>query len=234
MKKLILSLIFSIPYFVFSQSGFSYKIIGFSKDGLISYVTFRESQNLESGGPGDYEFFVYDLKSDKTLYLEGSPILDRDAVLEESFIINDYKKILSSYDIIINNEYKVINTYFIENCEYLNSELTIGDKYDIDIYTDIIHDIYHECYWGELNHYILSSTTHIFLNSYNLVPGMRKYLGKLQSHDCDGPYYYLGYYKSPFENRIALLFISYRNEEGEMGDTYIEFVGANLNPSTFK
>ena len=111
MKKLILSLIFSIPYFVFSQSGFSYKIIGFSKDGLISYVTFRESQNLESGGPGDYEFFVYDLKSDKILY-EDMDTIDQ----IESFIINDYKNILSSYDIIMSSYHtSIASSYHIQH-----------------------------------------------------------------------------------------------------------------------
>ena len=84
----------------------------------------------------------------------------------------------------------------------------------------------------KLNDYILSSTTHIFLNVIN--DETRKYLGKLHSSECDLPYDLLGYYKSPFENRIALLFISYQNEEEELGHSYIKFVGANLNPSTFK
>jgi len=227
MKKLILILLFSIPYFVFSQSGFSYKIVGFSKDGLISYITFQESNNQAYSGPTDYEFFIYDLKSDKMLYESMDTVYDL-----KSVIINDYKNILSSYNIIINNTYKEISTYFIDDCEYLNSELTIRDRYYIDLYTDIIHDINHQCDWGELNDYILSSTTHVFLNVIN--DETRKYLGKLQSNDCDRPYYCLGYYKSPFENRIALLFISYRNEEEETGYTYMQFVGANLNPSTFK
>ena len=232
MKKLLLILLFFIPYFVFSQSWFSFKIIGFSKNGLISYTTsqtgiYHPEPEEDESDEITITFHIYDLKSDKYLYSrEGT-----------SFFIDDYKNILSSHNIIINTSYAESYPRPLHgpmpglNKEKIISlsDYGINDKYYIDISTEITLDSNDQCQFYNYNY--LFTTSNIFLKAINNKTS--KYLGKILSPKCSSSYELLGYYKSPYENRVALLFYSTKMQPEEEGLSYIRFVGANLNPSTF-
>ena len=60
-----------------------------------------------------------------------------------------------------------------------------------------------------------------------------KMIGVLNSEECFDEFSYTGYYKSPFEMRIVLVFASSQILNRYDSSTNYKFVGCSLNPSTF-
>ena len=220
MKKLLLLLFF--PLISVSQTwdvedSDRYNIIGWSEDGLvaytISYSNSDETHGIEDEYYEDYSFNLQNLKTDEILY---SQYIEDD-------ISNEIDYILDEYNIII--EPSKFYNYYDEGYISITEQ-----NYFIDIFDDVVHDINEDCFYPELNGHVLNCTTHVFINFRS----GRKHVGSLESEECYSEFRLMGYYISPFEDRILLVFNSVQSEEGEMSDTQFEFIGCSLNPSTFK
>ena len=221
MKKLLVILL-CIPFICVGQTwdvegSDRYNIIGWSKDGLVAYTLFYsnhdETHGIEDDYYEDYSLNIQDLKTDEILDgldIGGSISYYMDYMLDEYNIIVEPSKFYNYYD---------EGSIFITEQDYF-----------IDIFDDVVHDINEDCFYPELNGHVLNCTTHVFINFRS----RRKHVGSLESEECYSSFSLTGYYISPFEDRILLVFNSVQSEEGEMSDTKFEFIGCSLNPSTFK
>jgi len=229
MKKLLLILL-CLPMIGLGQD--MYKILGWSKDGIVAYTLsysdndddyaadFDEDypQFLDTSYFGigvDYQLIIQDIKTDK--------ILDS-YVIEYS--IDECISVIKKYDII----YDTINKFY--EVEYSGNTAEIIDPFILNTYTDVSYNIrnMNDC-WPDNEGPSYTCKTHTFISNSLYT---EKYLGSLQSNECWSPYSVLGYYKSPFENRILLVFASGIILEGENDTFRYEFMGCSLNSSTFR
>ena len=216
MKK-ILIILFFLPFPSLAQD--TYKILGWSKDGKVAYMT---SYSDADDNWGDSEeppetkisVFIHDLRADR--------------ILDYEYIGNEYISPLKDYGII----YDTSNKFYEIEFDYGDNYATILDSFELSKYIDVSYNVFNldNC-WPELEGPSYTYNTHLFIsNNLDNV----KFLGSLQSNECWSPYFVVGYYISPFENQILLVLSSGINAEG-MDDTYrYEFIGCSLNPSTFK
>ena len=219
MKKLLFFL-FIIPLCVCGQD--EYTIVGWSQDGLVAYTLFYSNGDAPVGPADyyeDYTLIIQDLRTDKIL--DSYSILSVDLNLTE-LLFNKYGIVMDTSNTLYRG------TNFIRDNDI--SIISIEKDYALEIYMDFFHDIYETCSYPELNGYILNVTTHVFIRIY----GDKKHIGSIEGIECYSGFDFNGYYKSPFEKRIFLVFSSTESEEGFMSDTKFRFIGCSLDPSTFK
>ena len=209
----------------------THKILGWSKEGIVAYtLSYSDvdddyyayddyySSGLDTSyfGRGvDYQLIIQDIKTDK--------ILDS-YVIEYS--IDQYISVIKKYAII----YDTINKFY--EVEYSGNTAKIIDPFVLNTYTDVSYNIrnMNDC-WPDNDGPAYTYKTHTFISSSLYT---EKHLGSLQSNECWSPYSVLGYYKSPFENRILLVLSSGIILEGENDTFRYEFIGCSLNSSTFR
>ena len=194
----------------------TYNIVGWSEDGLVAYTLYysNDDHGMEDEYYEDYSLKIQDLKTDKILYTE---------YIEDDIYDN---AILDEYNIVVDTSNKFHDSNFYEEGHY---SIGIEQNYSLVFFEDIVYDIHETCRFPELNRHVLTSTIHVFMNYKN----RRKKVGSLESEECYGVFWFSGYYKSPFEDRILLVFSSTNNQESSMSDTVFEFIGCSLNPNTF-
>ena len=223
MKKLLL-LLLCVPFICVGQTWDMtdydrYNIVGWGEDGLVAYTLFYsnydEPHGIEDDYYADYSLNIHDLKTDEILYTE---------YIEDDIYDN---LILDEYNIVVDTSNELHHSDFYKEGHYF---LGIEQNYTLEFFEDVVYDIHEDCSCPELNGNISTSTLHVFIN-YN---SGRKQVGSLESEKCYSGFGFKGYYNSPFEDRILLVFSSTESLNGEMRDTKFEFIGCSLNPSTFK
>lgn len=184
--------------------------LGFSKKGVFSYILQQNSCHGPSGDNKKLFWIAVDLITDQVLEQidlgKESPDASAEVILQKhAATIGDYN---SQYEILTMNSHEIANSTEIES---ENEVLTIQ--------TELVETVYGE-------------------DAIN--PGYRKYkiqlFSKMKGTKTLGelisiyePLRYWGYYKSPFEERIAALFISdFRGCEA-YPQIRINIVGAYLN-----
>ena len=183
--------------------------LGFSKKGVFSYILQQNSCHASSGNSGKLSWIAVYLITDKVLEHidlgKESPSVSAEDVLQK------YGKTIGEY----NSQYKIETThsYVIAASTAIKSENEV-----LEIQTELVETIEGE-------------------DAIN--PGYRKYKILLLSKtkgtktlaeviSVYEPLRYWGYFKSPFEERIAALFISAFRGCEAYPQMRINIVGANL------
>ena len=222
----------------FDQRDFydSYNFLGFSADGFVAYKLISVGYE----GEEDWEIVelnVQNLKTDEIVYsgVYEETILDEyDIFLDDNIVFysaESYRE--NSCD---NDSYKRMdNTFYIENTKELNLDNQEKTLYFLNVFHDFQSDINDDCSY--INNPTLYSKTHIVMGYRGggdyLHSSKRKRIGVLNSEECFDEFSYTGYYKSPFEMRIVLVFASSQIQNSYDSSTNYKFVGCSLNPSTF-
>ncbi|HFD33371.1 MAG TPA: hypothetical protein ENJ28_11775 [Gammaproteobacteria bacterium] len=183
--------------------------LGFSKKGVFSYILQKNSCNKPSGSNQKISWLAIDLIQDKVveqvdLGMESTNVLAVEILKKYGKRIARYN---SKYDVITSGPYNIVT----------NREINLGKDVLIIqtklVKTGIGEDAVNPGY----------KKYHVLLNSNKR--GMKK-IAQIKS--MYQPLHFWGYIKSPFEERIATLFISEFRGCDAFPEMRINIVGASL------
>ena len=203
----------------------SYNFLGFSADGFVAYKLISRGYN-EMGDWEIVELNVQNLKTDEIVYsgVYEETILDEyDIFLDDNIVF--YSAESYGENSCYNDSYKRMeNRFYIKELNLDNQEIML---YFLNVFHDFQSDINDDC--SGVKNPPLYSKTHIVMDYRS----KSKMIGVLNSEECFDEFSYTGYYKSPFEMRIVLVFASSQILNRYDSSTNYKFVGCSLNPSTF-
>ena len=129
--------------------------------------------------------FIHDLRVDK--------------ILDYEYIGNEYISPLKDYGII----YDTSNKFYEIEFDYGDNYATILDSFELSKYIDVSYNVFNldNC-WPEMEG---PSYTYNNIYLFQIILIMLSF-GSLQSNKCWSSYFVVGYYISPFENQILLVF----------------------------
>lgn len=183
--------------------------LGFSKKGVFSYILQQNSCRGPSENNQKLSWIAIDLIRDKVL--ERIALGNQSPHVSAEDVLQKYEKTIGDY----NSQYGILTTNF----QVINTSTAIESKSDkLKIQTELVETIEGE-------------------DAIN--PGYKKYIILLLSQtkgtkklsqliSIYEPLRYWGYFKSPFEERIAALFISSFRGCDAFPQMRINIVGANL------
>jgi len=237
MKKL-LQILFCLPVIGFGQNwnndwDTDWSIFGWSKSG---YVALFESHGYDLIGGCRYRLIIQNLKTDQIedelilLDIEGDSDLCDSLTLLIKFD-SEIDRLLAKYAILKSNKHKFYDLAFFESPNNFWAEFQIG-KSDFRIlqYRDIVHDFNHDCDLPYIMGLSIQTRTHVYIES----GAKAKYVCSIDAPECSYGYFCLGYFKSPYEDRILLVFKSSISDVSQFTKTDYEFSGCSLNYNSFK
>ena len=170
--------------------------------------------------------------------------MDEEYYKHEFILIQDLKtdKILAEIQTDIRYELNKYGIIEINSTE-LDTSLSLNDENNIDVLTDYTLKVYIDRYYDlntnggcfpDIEGAQYRFETHLLVDAKDITY-FDKHIASIQSEDlCWSPYDVIGYYKSPFENRVLFVLSSRIDSEGFDDSIRFEFVGCNLNKSSFK
>tara|TARA_B100000683_G_scaffold264135_1_gene293283 strand:+ start:9658 stop:10323 length:666 start_codon:yes stop_codon:yes gene_type:complete len=220
MKKLLLILL-CVPFIGFGQQEFydSYNLKGFSVDGFVAYELISFGIDELGDNWEESKLYIQDLKTDEVVWSG----------------INYDEKVFLDYGVLIDSNlvFEACECYYEDDLE--KKLLEFGNHndeyqaYSLGVYYDYQPDINREC---DFEH-PLYTKAHILMYYQGDEADRRKKIGTISSKMCYSKFNFIGYYKSPFEMRIVLIFASTQIDGPYSSSTNYKFVGCSLNPNTF-
>ena len=253
MKKVFIILVF-LPQIIFSQitEDFGYVqnwagdyytnwyVLGWSMDG---HVALLEIHTSDMWGGCSYEIVIQNMKTDEIVENiklfsggfsepddnEEGEVIGEDYNCDSSYVMKTYyhthtKKLFLKYKIIENDFNKFNSSSIIDN-----NYTIIFKSTDTPIPKGLEEgDNYKGCelYWcgNRPVDYVLTVK-----DRNNKTKILTKGTDWCASH-ID----YVGYFKSPYEDRLLMVIYSKESDASEIYYSNYKFIGCNLNPSTFK